>query len=220
MPSRSMSFIVKTWTPDARICAFSFSSRLRMPTSTVCCRQHRRRLDPIAASSAGSLPSSAASGMPCTLPLVVVSGVFMSPCASTQIRPSGCDVSPANPRRRWRRPTRPRGCDRRRARAAARPPRATSARRRRARGRHWRSRRCTSSARRPAAAFRESAPGGRPCRRPTQPSAAMRSPMPAIRSADGPMSTPRRPPPRSSGTPMMWTGFIEHSIAVGFHRVL
>ena len=27
-----------------------------------------------------------------------------------------------------------------------------------------------------------------------------------MRNADGPMSTPRRPPPRSSGTPMMWTG--------------
>src|SRR5687767_1094256 len=31
--------------------------------------------------------------------------------------------------------------------------------------------------------------------------------MPAIRNAEGPMSTPRRPAPRSSGTPMMWTGF-------------
>ena len=40
-------------------------------------------------SSAGSGPSSAASGMPCTLPLDEVAGVFMSPCASTQIRPSG-----------------------------------------------------------------------------------------------------------------------------------
>ena len=29
-----------------------------------------------------------------------------------------------------------------------------------------------------------------------------------MRNADGPMSTPRRPPPRSSGTPMMWTGRI------------
>ena len=55
-------------------------------------RQRPTAIAPIAASSAGSLPSSAASGMPCTLPLVVVSGVFMSPCASTQIRPSGCDA--------------------------------------------------------------------------------------------------------------------------------
>src|SRR6185295_17094026 len=35
----------------------------------------------------------------------------------------------------------------------------------------------------------------------------MRSASPAIRSADGPMSTPRRLPPRSRGTPMMWTAF-------------
>src|SRR5258706_6463018 len=32
-----------------------------------------------------------------------------------------------------------------------------------------------------------------------------RSPSPAMRKAEGPMSTPRRPPPRSKGTPMMWT---------------
>ena len=38
------------------------------------------------------------------------------------------------------------------------------------------------------------------------PSAASRSSRPAIRTADGPMSTPRRPPPRSSGTPMMGAG--------------
>src|SRR5262245_15038420 len=30
-----------------------------------------------------------------------------------------------------------------------------------------------------------------------------------MRKADGPMSTPRRPPPRSRGTPMMWTDFIK-----------
>ena len=40
-------------------------------------------------SSAGSGPSSAASGMPCTLPDSDVAGVFMSPCASTQSRPIG-----------------------------------------------------------------------------------------------------------------------------------
>src|SRR6185436_16471919 len=40
------------------------------------------------------------------------------------------------------------------------------------------------------------------------PSATNRSPIPAIRNADGPMSTPRRLPPRSSETPMMWTGRI------------
>ena len=44
---------------------------------------------PMRASSAGSGPSSAASGMPCTLPLGDVAGVFMSPCASIQSRPIG-----------------------------------------------------------------------------------------------------------------------------------
>ena len=91
MPSRSMSLIVKTCTPDARIDRFSCSSRLRMPTSTVCSGL-TAGLGPIEASSDGSRPRSAASGMPCTLPLVVVSGVFMSPCASTQINPSGRPV--------------------------------------------------------------------------------------------------------------------------------
>ena len=45
---------------------------------------------------AGVPPRSAASGIPCTLPLSVVSGVFMSPCASTQIRPSGLPCCRAN----------------------------------------------------------------------------------------------------------------------------
>src|SRR5688572_24025780 len=43
----------------------------------------------IVASSRGSWPSRAASGMPWTFPDDVVCGVFMSPCASTQINPSG-----------------------------------------------------------------------------------------------------------------------------------
>ena len=40
-------------------------------------------------SSTGSPPRSAASGMPCTLPDSLVAGLFMSPWASTQIRPIG-----------------------------------------------------------------------------------------------------------------------------------
>src|SRR6185369_11785939 len=62
-----------------------------MPTSTVFCGS-TDGIDPMDASSRGSWPSSAASGIPCTLPLSVVEGVFMSPCASTQIRPSGLDA--------------------------------------------------------------------------------------------------------------------------------
>ena len=41
-------------------------------------------------SSEGSGPSSAASGMPCTLPEGEVAGELMSAWASTQMRPSGC----------------------------------------------------------------------------------------------------------------------------------
>ena len=76
-------------------------------------------------SSAGSGPSSAASGMPCTLPESEVAGVFMSPCASTHSRPIGRSRA-ASPSRRRRRPIPPRGCGRRRARAASRRRRATA----------------------------------------------------------------------------------------------
>ena len=58
-----------------------------MPMSTVRSARTFGDRAPIFDSSAGSGPSSAASGIPCTLPLVVVAGVFMSPCASTQSRP-------------------------------------------------------------------------------------------------------------------------------------
>ena len=74
---------------------------------------------PMPASSAGSAPSSAASGMPCTLPLVVVAGVFMSPWASTQSRPI---VPPCSRRSRpMRRPIRPPASGRRRARSGRAP---------------------------------------------------------------------------------------------------
>jgi len=89
IPDRSMSFIVKTRTPDSRIDSFSRSSRLRIPMSTVRSGVTFGEKPPIFASSAGSGPSSDASGIPCTLPLFVLAGVFMSPCASTQMSPSG-----------------------------------------------------------------------------------------------------------------------------------
>src|SRR5262245_4064162 len=47
---------------------------------------------------------------------------------------------------------------------------------------------------------------------PSSPSLAL---SPAMRSAEGPMSTPRRPAPRSRGTPMMWTGFTVCRILYG-----
>ena len=48
MPCRSMSFIVKTWTPESRTAIFSRSSRLRTPMSTVCVGKHlgREAADP------------------------------------------------------------------------------------------------------------------------------------------------------------------------------
>ena len=64
MPWRSMSFIVKTCTPDERTAAFSRSSRFLMPTRTVCAGRTFGDQPPIRDSSAGSGPSSAASGMP------------------------------------------------------------------------------------------------------------------------------------------------------------
>ena len=89
MPSRSMSFIVNTVTLAARTISFSRSSRLRMPTNTVCFACTAGASPAKCASSAGSEPSRAASGMPCTLPDPLDAGLFMSPCASTQIKPSG-----------------------------------------------------------------------------------------------------------------------------------
>ena len=89
-----MSFIVKTCTRESRTISFSRSSRLRMPMSTVCSGSTFGEKPPMRDSSAGSGPSSAASGMPWTLPLPELAGVFMSPCASTQMRPSGLFVAP------------------------------------------------------------------------------------------------------------------------------
>ena len=89
-----MSFIVKTWTPEARTISFSRASRLRMPMRTVCSGATFGEKPPMRESSAGSEPRSDASGMPWTLPLPELAGVFMSPCASTQMRPSGFTVAP------------------------------------------------------------------------------------------------------------------------------
>ena len=94
-PRRSISFIVYTCTPELRTRSFSRSSRLRTPTSAVCCGRTVGEKPPIDESSAGSGPSSAASGMPCTLPLGVLAGVFMSPCASTHRSPSGLPAARA-----------------------------------------------------------------------------------------------------------------------------
>ena len=127
MPCRSMSFIVNTCTPDSRTATFSRSSRLRMPTSTVCAGSTFGDKPPMCASSAGSGPSSAASGMPCTLPLERGRGrvhvaVRVDPeQADRQPLGRSCAQAAAAP------PSRRRGCDRRRAPAASRRRRATRA---------------------------------------------------------------------------------------------
>ena len=84
-----MSFIVKTRTCESRTASFSRSSRFLMPTSTVCAGRTFGENVPIFESSEGSGPSSAARGIPCTLPDSEVAGVFISPCASSQRRPIG-----------------------------------------------------------------------------------------------------------------------------------
>ena len=89
MPWRSMSFIVNTCTRESRTATFSRSSRFRTPMITVCAGWTLGGAPPMPASSAGSGPRSAASGMPWTLPLCDVAGVFMSPCASIHSRPIG-----------------------------------------------------------------------------------------------------------------------------------
>jgi hypothetical protein len=89
MPWRSMSFIVKTWICDRRTASFSRSSRFRTPMSTVRPGSTLGAKPPIRESSTGSSPRRAASGMPCTLPLGEVPGVFMSPWASIQSSPTG-----------------------------------------------------------------------------------------------------------------------------------
>ena len=213
MPERSMSFIVKTCTPESRTISFSRSSRLRMPMSTVCSGGTFGEKPPMRESSAGSGPSSDASGMPWTLPLSNVAGVFMSPCASTQIRPSGL------PSRRTK------------SAVAATEPAAEAViaaeHERDAAFLEHRQRRLVE----PLADARDladvllardrrapSISGIGATRSPSSttvmPSAARRSPSPAMRNADGPMSTPRRLPPRSSDTPMMWTGRMQASARV------
>ena len=137
----------------------------------------------------------------------------MSPCASTQISPSGLLCAPHDSRP-WPRPSRRRGCGRRRARAESRP--VSSADERRlvelladARDladvllRRIADRLDLGNRRDQIALVDDGA-----CR-----ARSSRSPSPAMRNADGPMSTPRRLPPRSSETPMMWTGRTAGTLA-------
>jgi len=92
-----MSFMVNTCTRESRTATFSRSSRFLTPMMTVCAAFTFGPMPPKCASSDGSGPSSAASGMPCTLPLNEVAGVFMSPCASIHNKPIGRPLRPPGP---------------------------------------------------------------------------------------------------------------------------
>ena len=169
---------------------------------TVCAGWTLGGAPPMPANSAGSGPRSAASGMPWTLPLCDVAGVFMSPCASIHSRPIGsCFVVFAHSAealtdpaaRLWSPPS-----------TSGSAPSASDARALSYNIRHT----CAMS---PMNFLRSSersrvsgiGDGRSPLSTTGTPRLARRSPRPAIRSADGPMSTPRRLPPRSRGTPMM-----------------
>src|SRR5215203_4360064 len=204
IPARSMSFIVKTCTRDSRTRSFSLASRFRTPMSTVCSGLTFGEKPPMHDSSVGSGPRSAASGIPWTLPLVLLDGVFMSPCASTQMRPSGRSARRAisalaatDPAARlWSPPRTSGSAPASRLASAA----SYSVVQTRAMSRMY---------------FLRSSPGcwvsgigtsRSPLSTTAYPSSRRRTSSPVMRSAEGPMSTPRRPPPRSSGTPMMWMG--------------
>ena len=117
---------------------------------------------PMFDSSDGSGPRRAASGMPWTLPLVEVAGVFMSPCASIHSRPIGSfRVLPRPMRGRRHRPGAEAvvAAEHQRHRAVIQAP---AGRLRTAADRLSRCRGCTSAARRATPVFRGSATGRSP----------------------------------------------------------
>ena len=103
MPERSMSFIVKTCAPEAERLSFSRVEIADADEDRVLGADLRKN-PPIRDSSAGSGPSSDASGMPCTLPLVVV-GVRVD--VAVRVDPDQSErsaVAPHEVRRRRDRP--------------------------------------------------------------------------------------------------------------------
>ena len=93
-----MSLIVNTFTLRSPTSSRSAGSSCRTPTSAA------RSSDGIGHASlrnaSPATPSAAASGIPCTLPLGDVSGVFRSPCASIQSAPPApctCAIPPTVP---------------------------------------------------------------------------------------------------------------------------
>ena len=203
MPCRSTSDIVCTCTPNRLSRTFSPSSRLRTPTIATFFGLTLAPSPPISVSSAGPSPKSAATGMPWMLPDGEVSGVLMSPCASIQSSPTflrsafaALAIPETVPTEIEWSPPRTRG----------NRPRAT---RRSTLVESWRDARAISRRNRARVSPTLSSSMFLMSRSPSSatvwPSSRRWSARPAMRIADGPMSTPRRPDPRSMGTPRMWT---------------
>ena len=92
-----MSLIVKTRMSASRRKARSAGSSERMPTSATRDGSSAGSVSRSCANHSGARPSAAASGIPCTLPDGLVSGVLRSPWASIQITPPGCPAAAARP---------------------------------------------------------------------------------------------------------------------------
>jgi hypothetical protein len=90
IPRSSISRMVKTLTPACWITTFSALSIERGPTITAFEGSTFGLKPPIPVRSGSPSPSAIASAMPWMLPDGVVSGVFMSPWASNQMRPMDC----------------------------------------------------------------------------------------------------------------------------------
>ena len=202
MPWRSMSFIVNTCTRESRTATFSRSSRLRTPMSTVCSGRIFGDQPPICASSLGSDPRAprAACRARCRS--------ATSPVCSCRRarRPTGgrwAARASASPTSRRPPPSPRRGCGRHPARAASRLRTATRARSRKALVQTFAISRAYLRRLSLGDCVSGIGAGRSPLSATVNPSAAICSPSPAMRNADGPMSTPRLPAPRSNGTPMM-----------------
>ena len=89
-PRSSISRMVNAFTPDSRTCGFSSASTSRRPTIATFEACTLGAGPSSVVNSGGPIPMQQASGMPCTLPLGDVSGVFISAWASIQSSPTFC----------------------------------------------------------------------------------------------------------------------------------
>ena len=205
MPSRSMSFIVKTCTRDVATRLLLAIVEIADADAAPCARGRTFGEKPPIRDELGRLGPEQRGERHAVH--VAARRSRRRVHVAVRVDPDQAErlAAPARARRPMRRHRPGREASgRRRARAGGRRPRARArAPAGRAARRPGRSRGRISCADRADSASRESARRGRPRRRPC--SRARRAVRRARRcgSADGPMSTPRRLPPRSSGTPMM-----------------